>query len=190
MPMLTDPAPSSSARPSRARRLRRVPRGGVLAGIGIVAAILAWYFLTYGDAPGGLGFVPHAPDVALLMAQPLTIQLHIAAALTALLIGVLLLVGVKGNTLHRSLGWAWVVAMMTTAVSSFFIRTINPGALSWIHLISGWTVIALPMAVHAARRHRVADHRRAMTGLFVGGLLIAGVLTFLPGRLMWRVVFG
>jgi uncharacterized membrane protein len=29
-----------------------------------------------------------------------------------------------------------------------------------------------------------------MTGLFVGGLLIAGVFAFLPGRLMWRVVFG
>ena len=46
------------------------------------------------------------------------------------------------------------------------------------------------MAVYAARRHRVASHRRTMTGLFVGGLLVAGGLTFLPGRLMWRVVFG
>lgn len=26
--------------------------------------------------------------------------------------------------------------------------------------------------------------------LFVGGLLVAGGLTFPPGRLMWRVVFG
>lgn len=29
-----------------------------------------------------------------------------------------------------------------------------------------------------------------MTGLFVGGLLIAGLFTFAPGRLMWQVVFG
>jgi uncharacterized membrane protein len=29
-----------------------------------------------------------------------------------------------------------------------------------------------------------------MTGLFVGGLLIAGAFAFLPGRLMWQIVFG
>lgn len=161
-----------------------------LIGLLLVGGILAWYFGTYGRQAVGASFVPHAPDMALLAAQPLTIQIHIASALTALLIGIVLLAGVKGNTLHRTLGWIWVVMMMTTAVSSFSIRVINPGSLWWIHLISGWTVIALPMAVYAARRHRVASHRRTMTGLFVGGLLVAGSLTFLPGRLMWQVVFG
>jgi uncharacterized membrane protein len=29
-----------------------------------------------------------------------------------------------------------------------------------------------------------------MAGLFLGGLIIAGVLTFIPGRLMWRLFFG
>ncbi len=29
-----------------------------------------------------------------------------------------------------------------------------------------------------------------MTGLYFGALVIAGLLTFLPGRLMWRVFFG
>ena len=116
-----------------------------------------------------------------------------AAALTALVIGVVLLAGVKGDRLHRTLGWLWVLAMATTAVSSFFIHQINPGGpagLSLIHLLSGWTVVGLPMAVYAARRHRVADHRRAMTGMFVGGLIVAGLLTFLPGRLMWAIFFG
>ena len=50
--------------------------------------------------------------------------------------------------------------------------------------------MALPMAFYAARRHKVADHRRAMTGMFVGGLLVAGSLAFLPGRMMWTMVFG
>jgi uncharacterized membrane protein len=88
------------------------------------------------------------------------------------------------------LGWTWVVAMGATAVSSLFIRAINPGAFSLIHLLSGWTIVALPMAVYAARRHRVAAHRRAMTGMFVGGLILAGLFAFLPGRLMWAVFFG
>jgi len=29
-----------------------------------------------------------------------------------------------------------------------------------------------------------------MTGMFVGGLIVAGLLTFLPGRLMWTLFFG
>ncbi|HYC68095.1 MAG TPA: DUF2306 domain-containing protein [Brevundimonas sp.] len=124
------------------------------------------------------------------MHAPVAIQLHVAAAVVALVIGTVLLAGVKGDRLHRSLGWAWVVAMATTAVSSLFIRQINAGGFSFIHLISGWTIVALPMAVYAARRHRVANHRRAMTGMFVGGLLVAGALTFLPGRMMWAMVFG
>ncbi|MEN5362267.1 DUF2306 domain-containing protein [Brevundimonas intermedia] len=140
-----------------------------------------------------MGFTPHAPDWRLLLTSPPAIQIHVAAALTALAIGIVLLIGVKGNRLHRTLGWTWVLAMATTAVSSFFIHRLNPGGpggFSLIHLLSGWTVIALPMAVHAARRHRIADHRRAMTGMFIGGLIVAGAFTFLPGRLMWAMFFG
>jgi len=140
-----------------------------------------------------MGFSLHAPRWGRLLASPTMIQVHVAAALTALAIGIVLLIGVKGNRQHRTLGWIWVLAMGTTAVSSFFIHQLNPGGpggLSLIHLLSGWTVIALPMAVHAARRHRVAVHRRAMTGMFVGGLIVAGAFTFLPGRLMWAVFFG
>ncbi|GAW41738.1 hypothetical protein SH203_02147 [Brevundimonas sp. SH203] len=140
-----------------------------------------------------MGFTPHAPRWDLLLTSPVMIQVHVASAVTALVIGLVLLAGVKGDRLHRTLGWAWVLAMGTTALSSFFIHQINPngpGGFSLIHLLSGWTVIALPMAVHAARRHRVADHRRAMTGMFVGGLIVAGAFTFLPGRLMWAIFFG
>lgn len=46
------------------------------------------------------------------------------------------------------------------------------------------------LAVHAARRHRVSVHRKTVTGIFVGGSLAAGAFTFLPGQLMWRLVFG
>ncbi|MDB5458354.1 MAG: hypothetical protein JWO72_95, partial [Caulobacteraceae bacterium] len=103
--------------------------------------------------------------------------------------GVVLLIGVKGTTLHRTLGWIWVVAMFIGAVSSLFIRVINHGSLSFIHLFAGWTIVALPMAVAYARRHKVASHARAMTGLFTGGLVLAGLFAFIPGRLMWSLVF-
>lgn len=132
----------------------------------------------------------HSPDWALLTRQPWVIKLHIAAALTALLLGTVQLVGIKGTGVHRLIGWSWVVAMVTVAISSLFIRQISPGSFSLIHLLSGWTLIALPMALFAIRRGRVARHASGMTWTFVGGLIVAGAFTFLPGRLLWEVFFG
>jgi uncharacterized membrane protein len=143
-----------------------------------------------GLALAALSTVAHAPDWALLARQPWVIRLHIAAALAALLLGTVQLVGIKGTGLHRLIGWSWVVAMVTVAVSSLFIRQINPGAFSWIHLLSGWTLIALPMAIFAIRKGRVRSHASGMTWTFVGGLIVAGAFTFLPGRLLWEVFFG
>jgi len=34
------------------------------------------------------------------------------------------------------------------------------------------------------------DHRRVMIGIFSGALVIAGLFTLLPGRIMHAVVFG
>jgi hypothetical protein len=36
---------------------------------------------------------------------------------------------------------------------------------------------------------QIAAHRKQMTDMFVGGMLIAGLFTFLPGRLMWSLFF-
>jgi uncharacterized membrane protein len=133
---------------------------------------------------------PHAPDLGLIARQPPAIQLHLAAVLVALLVGVVLLAGVKGTRVHRVLGWTWVLAMMTAAAASLFIRILGHGQFSFIHLLSGWTLLALPVGVAFARRHAVKPHARTMTGLFAGGLILAGLLAFTPGRLMWRLIFG
>lgn len=177
---MTDPTPQAPTRRYRP----------ILTGFLVVAGIIGVWFWLFWPHRSELSFQPHWPDLGLLTRQPFQIQLHIAAALTALCLGTVQLIGVKGTTAHRIIGWTWVVAMAVTAVSSLFIRQINPGSLSLIHLLSGWTIIALPMAVYAARKHRVLAHRRGMTGMFVGGLIVAGLLTFLPGRLMWGVFFG
>jgi uncharacterized membrane protein len=36
----------------------------------------------------------------------------------------------------------------------------------------------------------VSGHKKAMTSIFFGALIIAGAFTFLPGRIMHAVVFG
>ena len=133
---------------------------------------------------------PHAPNLALLAHVSPIILIHMMFALVAFAIGLIQLLGPKGTLPHRILGWTWVVMMMTVAISSFFIRVIKPGSFSLIHILSVITVCALPLGVYAARRHNVDLHRRIMRNVFLGGLVIAGVFTFFPGRLIWQMVFG
>jgi uncharacterized membrane protein len=56
--------------------------------------------------------------------------------------------------------------------------------------LSIFTLVTLPLAVWAAHRHEVTAHRRAMIMPFSGALVIAGLFTLLPGRIMHAVVFG
>ncbi|MEZ5957627.1 MAG: DUF2306 domain-containing protein [Hyphomonadaceae bacterium] len=137
-----------------------------------------------------VGFEPHAPDWAVAMALPLKVKIHILSALTALVVGTIIFLQPKGSRFHKTLGWAWVVAMATAAVSSLFITGINRDSWSFIHLLSGWTIISLPMALYAIRNRKVRAHQRAMTGMFLGGLILAGALTFLPGRFFYAFFFG
>ncbi len=95
----------------------------------------------------------------------------------------------KGRGLHKPLGWLWVTAMGVTAVSSLFMTGLNGNFYSLIHLLTGWTLIALPMGVFAIRNRNVLAHRRAMTGMFLGGLIVAGAFAFLPGRFMFELFF-
>lgn len=134
-------------------------------------------------------WVPHAPDLAPLLEASPAIQIHLAVVLAALAIGLYLLAGPKGRTAHRVLGWTWASFMLVGAVSSLFIMEVSPGSFSFIHLFSLATLISVPLGVYYARRHNVNAHRGAMTGVFIGGLLVAGTLSFLPGRLMWQVLF-
>jgi len=129
--------------------------------------------------------------LAPLLAAPAVIQWHAFAALGAFALGAVQLAAPKGTIPHRLFGWIWAALMLTVVISSFFIHQIRLwGPWSPIHLLSLFTLIMLPLAVLRARRHEVTKHRRAMTGLFVGALVIAGAFTLLPGRIMHAVVFG
>ncbi len=126
----------------------------------------------------------------LLQASP-AIQIHAFAAMTAFALGVVQLAAPKGTLPHRTLGWIWIALMLVVSISAFFIHQLRVwGEWSPIHLLAIYTLIMLPVAVLAAHRHEVARHRRAMIGLFVGALVIAGLFTLWPGRIMYEVVFG
>ncbi len=126
----------------------------------------------------------------LLNASP-AIQLHAFAAMSAFVLGSVQLAAPKGTMPHRTVGWVWVVLMLVVSVSAFFIHELRIwGPWSPIHLLAIFTLLMLPLAVWRAHTHAVAQHRQVMLGLFLGALVIAGLFTFLPGRIMHAVAFG
>jgi uncharacterized membrane protein len=126
----------------------------------------------------------------LLDAAP-AIPVHAFAAMAAFALGLVQFALPKGTLPHRTVGWIWVALMAAVAVSSFWIHQIRlVGPFSPIHLLSILTLVMLPLAVWRAHTHKVAAHRRAMIALFAGTLLIAGLFTLLPGRIMHAVLFG
>ena len=126
-----------------------------------------------------------------VLEAPLAIQIHLLTVLPAAIIGAIVLFRRKGTRLHRMFGKVWVVLMVTTAGSTFFIHSINMFyGFSPIHLLSIVVIAVCIQGVMAARRHDIKTHRNIMRGLYVGGIGIAGVFTLYPDRLMHKLVFG
>jgi len=119
------------------------------------------------------------------------IQLHIIAAFLAIFIGVIILWRRKGTTLHKSYGKIWVALLAIVALSSFFINEIQTfGPFSAIHILSILTLYSLVRAIIHVKNGRIQKHQVIMKGLFYGGLIGAGIFTFMPGRILYRTFFG
>lgn len=130
-----------------------------------------------------------------LLHAPLAVQIHVATVVPAFVIGTFLIfISAKGAPLHRALGYLYLVLMSVTAVTTLFVHQLMPQSPLWglspIHLLVPLTLFAVVGALRGAWTHNIAMHKRAMIGLYVGGMLIAGALTFLPGRIMHAVAFG
>ncbi|MEJ0025524.1 MAG: DUF2306 domain-containing protein [Rhizomicrobium sp.] len=130
-----------------------------------------------------------------LLHAPTAVQVHVATVAPAFLIGTFLIFASrKGAPLHRALGYLYLVLMSITAITTLFVHQLMPHSPFWglspIHLLVPLTLFAVVGALRGAWTHNVAMHKRAMITLYVGGMLIAGTLTFLPGRIMHAVAFG
>lgn len=125
------------------------------------------------------------------MAQELALPsaIHLAAVVPAVAIGVVQLFLAKGTRLHKVMGRAWVLAMLVTAVSSFWIMEIRKDAgFSVIHLLSVWILICLAVAIWHIRRGNVRGHKRFMVGATLG-LFGAGLGALAPGRFLAVLLF-
>jgi uncharacterized membrane protein len=111
--------------------------------------------------------------------------------MAAFALGIVQFAAPKGTLPHRTLGWIWVVLMAVVALSAFWIHEIRLiGPWSPIHLLSVFTPVMLVLGVFYARRHNVRGHRITMISIFAGALVLAGLFTFVPGRVMHAVVSG
>lgn len=120
----------------------------------------------------------------ILTATP-PIPLHTFTALLAIILGAIQMLLPKGTTSHRWMGRCWVGLLAIVALSSFFIfENDDRGNFSMIHLLSVVTLIALWRGVYLARRGDIKKHRFVMMVLFYLALILTGLFTFLPGRLM------
>ena len=113
---------------------------------------------------------------------------HLLTVLPAFVIGTYVLFTRKGSRRHRLLGKIYLVLMFVTAIFSLFIPAFDgPQFLlhfGFIHLLSVLALYTVPAAYFAARNGNVRVHQGKMIGLYVGGLLLAGGLAMMPGRLI------
>jgi uncharacterized membrane protein len=133
---------------------------------------------------------------AALTALSPAIVIHLFFALGALVLGPLALWARKGSGGHRGAGYAWVLLMVGTALSSLFIRDFrlpNLAGYTPIHILTFVSLVGIARGLWLVMRRRIGEHRRQMQGVFAGQV-IAGAFTLLPGRylgsLLWHHSLG
>ncbi|WP_347332888.1 DUF2306 domain-containing protein [Marinimicrobium locisalis] len=121
----------------------------------------------------------------------MALAIHLFAALGALLAGASQLVSPKGTKLHKVVGWFWMGAMVTVAVSSFWLTGLMDviWGYSPIHILSLWTLFCVAASLYFVKTGNIRRHRGFAVGAFIG-VVGAGLGTLLPGRLVGQWLFG
>ncbi len=133
----------------------------------------------------------NAASLAPLFAAGPLITVHALAAIAAFVLGGVQLAAPKGTRPHRTLGYVWVVLMAVVAGTALFIYTLRIiGPFSPIHLLALYTLYSLVSAIRSARKGDISEHKKAMLTTYLGALIVAGVFTLWPGRIMHQVAFG
>ena len=120
--------------------------------------------------------------------------LHLATVVPAFFIGGLQLIKSKGTSGHRLLGRIYMLLMLATGLITLLMPAqVGPrflGHFGFIHIFSLLALTSVPMAYFAVRHGYIQAHRFAMISLYIGGILIAGVFAFSPGRMLHKWLFG
>lgn len=122
------------------------------------------------------------------------VYLHLATVLPAFALGTLLLLSKKGTRLHKAMGRTYLVLMLATAgIALSLPAQLGPTLLEHfgpIHALCFVVGFSVPRGWLAARRGDIKTHRMVMTQLYFLGLVLSGLFTLTPGRLIHSWIFG
>lgn len=129
------------------------------------------------------GMAPYHPSIRVT-----AIVIHVVTVLPCVPLGAYLLLAPKGTKLHKTLGKVWAALMVTTAIAITFVR--GGTDFSWIHIFVPITLIGVWRLIASARAGKIAEHRNQVVGLYLGALIVPGLFSFMPSRLMGAWLFG
>lgn len=119
--------------------------------------------------------------------------LHLATVVPCIVMGAALFMMKKGTRVHKIMGKFYMILMLFTGIITLFMPAqVGPQLFNhfgYIHSFSLLTLYSAPKAYIAIRRGNVKSHQNSMIRLYVGGILIAGSFTLVPGRFLHDVFF-
>lgn len=132
-------------------------------------------------------------NIKFLLDSTFAIKIHTLSAFIAILVGGFQFIAPKGNKLHKILGNVWIFLMLATSISSFWIKGLIHNnfffGYSPIHLLSILVITQIIAAYYYAKTNQIIKHKKTMIGVYFFGLILAGVFTFVPGRILYKVFF-
>ena len=118
---------------------------------------------------------------------------HLSTIGPAFIIATYMMLIKKGTAQHKFLGRIYMVLMLFTATVTLFMSAqVGPTLFDhfgFIHLLSVLVLYSVPSAYFAIKAGDVKKHKLTMIGLYIGGMLVAGGFTLVPGRFLGDLIF-
>lgn len=127
------------------------------------------------------------------MAYHTLMYFHLLTVVPCIAMGATLFFMKKGTPIHKTMGRVYMILMMVTGIITLFMPAkVGPQLFNhfgWIHSFSLLTLYSAPKAYFAIQKGNIKSHQYSMIGLYVGGILIAGSFTLVPGRFLHDLFF-
>tara|TARA_B110000902_G_scaffold13738_1_gene16435 strand:- start:240 stop:638 length:399 start_codon:yes stop_codon:yes gene_type:complete len=118
---------------------------------------------------------------------------HLSTIGPAFIIATYMMLIKKGTAQHKFLGRIYMVLMLFTAMVTLFMSALVGPTLfdhfGFIHLLSVLVLYSVPSAYFAIKAGDVKKHKLNMIGLYIGGMVVAGGFTLVPGRFLGDLIF-